>query len=84
MISPLIPGEERVPFDLANSSFTFELDPEDGNEELISTISFSTSRIDRFGEPSRWDVPVDVCGTEADILGILSRHRNKQRNCEQR
>ena len=39
-----------LPFDLANKSFTFEESPDD--EELMSTSSFSKSRMDKLAESS--------------------------------
>jgi hypothetical protein len=50
---------------LANKSFTFELDPEDEDEELMSTISFSKSRIDKLAESSLWRAPA-----AADVVGV--------------
>ena len=44
-----------LPFDLANKSFTFFDDDPDGSpddEELMSTSSFSKSRLEKLGESS--------------------------------
>ena len=53
-----------LPFDLANKSFTFDDDdPEEspGDEELMSTSSFSNSRIEKLPESSlvRFGVALD-------------------------
>lgn len=61
-------SQGSIPFDLANRSLTLELDPEDEDEdeELISTISFSKSRIDKLTDSSLCLAP-EVVGLDVDV-----------------
>ena len=57
-----------VPFDFANRSLTLALAPPDeDDEELMSTISFSKSRIDKFGASSLCPGAPDVVALDVDV-----------------
>jgi len=54
----------KVPFDFANKSLTLEDDDTPEDDELMSTSSFSKSRMDRLGESSL------ARGAEDEVSGI--------------
>lgn len=71
---------EALPFDLAKSSLTFEVG-DDEDDELMSTSSFSRSRIDKFGASSmERSEDVGPCGIAPGMVNscFSSRRRSQE------